>query len=221
MADTGKGGSGVPAKIASELRSMVARGTLSPGMRLGQNELAEQFQASRVPVREALKLLTSEGIIDHDPNRGFFVTRLSQDEAEQLFTLRHLVEDELLRTVRWPGEDTLQDLAQRADELEELLNQGNRSLWWDRHREFHKLIFSLSPKKTIVREALRLWMLTDRYRAILPLPRGASEERKVLSKHEFLDALQARDVTKLLAARRTRREAFERLVLETLEARGL
>ena len=42
----------------------------------------------------------------------------------------------------------------------------------------------------MVREALRLWMLTDRYRALLPLPRGASEERRVLSKHEFVDALK-------------------------------
>jgi len=73
----------------------------------------------------------------------------------------------------------------------------------------------------MVREALRLWMLTDRYRALLPLPRGASEERRVLSKHEFVDALKAKDVTKLLSVRRARREAFERLVLETLEVRGL
>ena len=83
-----KSSTGVPSKIADELRSMIARGTLSPGMRLGQTELATQFNASRVPVREALKLLSSEGIVEHDPNRGFFVTRLSRDEAEQLFRQR-------------------------------------------------------------------------------------------------------------------------------------
>ena len=212
---------GVPAKIANELRSLVARGTLAPGMRLGQTELAEQFSASRVPVREALKLLSSEGIIEHDPNRGFFVTRLSRDEAEQLFTLRHMVEDELLRTVEWPSDEKLADLASRADELESLLNEGNRSQWWERHREFHQIIFELSPKKTIVREAMRLWALTDRYRTLLPLPRGKSEERKVLRKHDFLDALRAKDTKKLLAVRRSRREAFEGLLLDTLEARGL
>ena len=103
MEDLLKPDGGVPAKIANELRSLIARGTLAPGMRLGQTELAEQFNASRVPVREALKLLSSEGIIEHDPNRGFFVTRLSRDEAEQLFTLRHLVEDELLSTIEWPS----------------------------------------------------------------------------------------------------------------------
>ena len=221
MAAGVKARTGMPAQIANELRSMIARGTLAPGMRLGQNELAEQFKASRVPVREALKLLSSEGIIEHDPNRGFFVTRLSRNEAEQLFTLRHLVEEELLRTADWPDEAQLRDLARRAEELEELLNKGDRFSWWNKHREFHMLIFDLSPKKTIVREAMRLWALTDRYRALLPLPRGDSEERKVLRKHEFLEALREQDTGKLLAVRRVRRDAFEQMLLETLDARGL
>ena len=221
MEEISKSGRGVPAKIASELRSLIARGTMAPGMRLGQTELAEQFNASRVPVREALKLLSSEGIIEHDPNRGFFVTRLSRDEAEQLFTLRHLVEDELLKTVEWPDAELLDELSKRAEGLEELLDQGDRSSWWNAHRDFHMQIFNLSPKKTIVREAMRLWALTDRYRALLPLPRRASEERKVVSKHELVEALKEKDRANLLAVRRNRRESFERLLLETLEARGL
>jgi len=214
-------GRGVPAKIADELRSLIARGTLAPGTRLGQTELAEQFNASRVPVREALKLLSSEGIIEHDPNRGFFVTRLSKDEAEQLFTLRHLVEDELMRTVEWPDAEALADLERRAEQLEQLLNEGDRSSWWVEHRKFHTAIFNLSPRKTIMREAMRLWALTDRFRALLPLPRRPSEERSVVSKHSLLLALKERDRDQLIAARRSRREAFERLLLDTLEARGL
>lgn len=212
---------GVPAKIADELRSLIARGTLAPGMRLGQTELAEQFKASRVPVREALKLLSSEGIIEHDPNRGFFVTRLSRDEAQQLFTLRHLVEDELMKTVEWPSAIQLAELEKSAERLEQLLDAGDRSSWWDEHRAFHKVIFDLSPKKTIMREAMRLWALTDRFRALLPLPRRASEERSVVNKHSLLVALRERDRAKLVEARRQRRESFERLLLETLEARGL
>lgn len=216
-----KAARGVPAKIADELRSMIARGTLAPGMRLGQTELAEQFSASRVPVREALKLLSSEGIIAHDPNRGFFVTRLSRDEAEQLFTLRNLVEDELMSTIEWPDAAQMAELEQRAERLEELLDAGDRPSWWDEHRAFHRAIFDLSPKKTIMREAMRLWALTDRFRALLPLPRRASEERRVVSKHTLLQALKARDHQQLIEARRSRRVAFEQLLLETLEARGL
>ena len=216
-----KSGQGVPAKIADELRSLIARGTLAPGMRLGQTELAEQFNASRVPVREALKLLSSEGIIEHDPNRGFFVTRLSRDEADQLFTLRHLVEDELMKSIEWPDAPQLKELEKRALRLESLLDKGDRSSWWNEHREFHTQIFNLSPKKTMMREAMRLWSLTDRFRALLPLPRRQSEERSVVNKHELLEALKERDRKKLLSVRRANREAFERLLLETLEARGL
>jgi DNA-binding GntR family transcriptional regulator len=212
---------GVPAKIADQLRAMIARGTLAPGTRLGQTELAVQFDASRVPVREALKLLSSEGIIVHDPNRGFFVTRLSRDEAEQLFTLRHLVEDELMRSIEWPDAATLADLEARALRLEEMLDAGDRSNWWTEHRRFHTMIFNLSPKKAIMREAMRLWSLTDRFRALLPLPRRASEERSVVSKHSLLEALKERDREKLIVARRSRREQFEELLLETLDARGL
>ncbi|MEO9132540.1 MAG: GntR family transcriptional regulator [Sphingomonas sp.] len=212
---------GVPAAIASQLRSLIARGTLAPGMRLGQTELAEQFQASRVPVREALKLLSSEGLVEHDPNRGFFVTKLTRDEADQLFTLRNLVEDELMRSIEWPDEAVLAEFERRAERLEELLDAGDRMSWWDEHREFHAAIFNLSPKKTIVREAMRLWMLTDRFRALLPLPRRPSEERRVVNKHSLLQALRARDHRKLVSSRKSRREAFARLVLETLEARGL
>ena len=221
MTTATKPSTGVPSKIADELRAMIARGTLSPGMRLGQTELATQFNASRVPVREALKLLSSEGIVEHDPNRGFFVTRLSSDEAEQLFALRHLVEDELMRSVEWPDERQLAELEISAKRLEELLNKGDRQKWWIEHRQFHTAIFDLSPKKIVMREAMRLWALTDRFRALLPLPRRPSEERDVVNKQPLLDALRTKNRKKLVASRRSRREAFERLVLETLEARGL
>jgi len=212
---------GVPAAIADRLRALIARGRFSPGMRLGQTELAEQFNASRVPVREALKLLSSEGLVEHDPNRGFFVARLSRDEAEQLFTMRHLIEDELLRTIEWPNESQLKDLEHRADRLEELLDTGDRSNWWTEHREFHTIIFNLSPKKVIVREAIRLWSLTDRFRALLPMPRRPSAERRVVNKHVLVQALRNKNRKALLAVRRERREAFEKLVRETLEVRGL
>jgi DNA-binding GntR family transcriptional regulator len=213
--------SGVPAIIADKLRAMIARGSLGPGMRLGQTELAQQFNASRVPVREALKLLTSEGIVEHDPNRGFFVTRLSRDEAEQIFLMRHVIEDALLKTVVWPGEDSLKELARRAERLENLLDKGDRLNWWNENREFHNMIFNLSPKKIIIREAMRLWSLSDRYRALLPMPRRPSAERNVVNKLSLITALREKDLKKLLAVRRDRRDAFQELVLATLEDREL
>jgi DNA-binding GntR family transcriptional regulator len=218
---TGEADLGIPARIADRVRDLVARGRLPPGVRLGQAELAEEFAASRMPVREALKLLTAEGIVVHDPNRGFFVAALSTDEARQLFKLRHLVEDALLGGLRWPDNAAEAELKRLSEELESLLNTGDRALWWTRHREFHRMIFDLSPEKVIVREAMRLWSLTDRYRSLLPLPQRPSVERAVVSKQDLVKALADHDRRRLLRIRQERRLEFERLVLEMLQNRSL
>ena len=210
----------IPHRIADRVRELVARGALPPGLRLGQAELAEQFDASRMPVREALKLLSAEGIVVHDPNRGFFVSKLSSEEARQLFKMRHLIEDALLEGVRWPTKEELDELTERSEELETLLNSGARVAWWARHRDFHRAIFDLSPEKIIVNEAMRLWSLTDRYRSLLPLPTRPSAERSVVNKHNLVQALADQDRKALLAVRAERRRQFEGLVLETLENRG-
>ena len=199
----------VPSMIASKLRTLIACGHYSPGLRLGQTELAEQFSASRVPVREALKLLSAEGIVDHDPNRGFFVTRFAAHEARQYFRLRDMVEDELLRSIRWPTQEELADFRARAQELEELLNQGDRAGWWARHVDFHHVLFDLSPDKIMVREAMRYWSLTDRYRALVPLPRRPSNARSIVAKGDLVEALADQNLDNLLKVRATRRRAFE------------
>ena len=216
FAESAGGGSGIASKIADELRGLVAAGSLPPGSKLGQIELAEQFNASPVPVREALKLLTSEGIVEHDPNRGFFVAKLSSAEARQLFRMRHLLEDELLQSVEWPNEAGLAELRRRAAELEDLLDAGDRRVWWLSHREFHQMIFDLSPHKVMVREAMRLWTLTDRFRAILPLPKRSSAQRSLVRKHDLVEALAERDREKLMRLRRERRDSFEGMALEML-----
>lgn len=211
----------VPSIIAGKLRTLIACGHYSPGIRLGQTELAEQFSASRVPVREALKLLSAEGVVDHDPNRGFFVARFSASEARQYFRLRDMVEDELLKTIRWPSEAELEGFKARAEELEHLLNEGNRAEWWSKHQEFHHTLFDLSPNKIMVREAMRYWSLTDRYRALVPLPRRASTARTIVNKADLVAALAQQDSKKLLKVRANRRRAFEEEVLSILEDRGL
>jgi DNA-binding GntR family transcriptional regulator len=212
---------GIPARIAEQVREYVARGRFAPGVRLGQAELATQFGASRMPVREALKLLSAQGVVIHDPNRGYFVASLSSDDAHQLFRLREVVEDLLLGSIRWPTAAQLKELTRSAVELEELLDTGDRTTWWIRHREFHLMIFELSPYPAFVREAMRLWSLTDRYRSLLPLPQRRSSERSVVEKKDLVRALANKDRKRLLEVRAERRREFERMVLEVLKIRSL
>lgn len=214
----------VPARIADHIRELISKGNISPGEHLGQAELADRFEASRVPVREALKLLAAEGSLMHDPNRGFFVARLSSDEAKQLYRLRHLLEAELLSTAEWPTSEQLTDFEKQLDVLTELELGNKRGEWNSRHREFHRAIFDLSPQKIIVREVQRLWTLTDRYRSLLlaapgrhdgTVHHGTSDERRLI------DALADRDRARLLAVFEEERSHVEDLLLGILAARGL
>lgn len=210
-----------PSTIASQLHAMIATGVHAPGLRLGQTKLAIQFESSRVPVREALKMLFAEGLVEHDPNRGFFVARFSSPEARQLFRLRDLIETELLNTIEWSSKEKLTAIRAHDKALKQLLNAGNRAEWWKRHREFQESIFNLSPDKIIVSEALRLWSLTDRYRALAPVPRRPSAERDIVNRTDIIHALAQKDMPILLRARAKRRNAFKIQMLEILMDRGL
>ncbi|WP_233810242.1 GntR family transcriptional regulator [Paraburkholderia sp. HP33-1] len=188
-----------PAQVASETRKLINRGTLAPGFQLRQSDLAERFGISRVPVREALKLLAAEGIIEHDPNRGFFVAQLSSDEARQLYRMRQLLEAEVLMTVEWPTAAQIREFKVLLAKLEEFIQAGNREGWIELHRELHDKIFDLSPNKVIKREVLRLMRLTDRYRALAADISAHPQHRSANIEARLVKALESKDRGLLLA----------------------
>lgn len=202
---------GSPTSAADIIRESVIRGTLSPGEHLGQTNLAERFGISKVPVREALKQLAAEGLLEHDHNRGYFVTKLSLEEAEQLYRLRRWIESELLSNARWPSTQEINALRKKFANLEKLNKQGNRSAWNQELREVRLAIFDLSPDKTLLREAKRLWSLTDRYRATLPRDTSGSAELALV------DALEHRDRSALFSVYHSHRDEIETALFSVLE----
>jgi DNA-binding GntR family transcriptional regulator len=210
----------LPTVIAQRIRDEITRGVLSPGVHLGQAELAAQFGASRVPIREALKLLTADGIVVHDPNRGFFIAGLSSNEARQLYRMRHLLEAELLASVQWPNKRQLAQMEEHLERMERLLAQGGNAEWVQAHRQFHQMIFDLSPHRVIVEEVQRLLRLTDRYRSLLPVQARAGERRASQERH-LLKALASQDRAKLLEQFERDRSEIEAGVLRSLLDRGL
>lgn len=189
-------------------------------MQLRQVELAARFGSSRVALREAFKLLTAEGVIEHDPNRGFFVAQLSLDDARQLYRIRRLLEAELLRTVKWPSKMQLAELRLLVEQLERALRGQDTPAWLACHRRFFATLFDLSPDKVLAREVMRFIGLTDRYRALAPyaLPRA---ERKVIQERHLLTVLAKRDRRRLLTIFERDRTRIEEAVENTLRTRGL
>lgn len=208
------GNGSLPNVVAEELRGLIVRGTLLPGEHLGQTQLAERFGRSKVPIREALKLLATEGLLQHDHNRGYFVTMLELGEARQLYKLRRWLEMELLQTAEWPSKQQLKDFNRRFDALDKMDQRSDFVAWARELEQLRHAIFDLSPQKVLLREATRLWTLTDRYRALLPREKGESPERGMLQ------ALEAQDRERLLADYLAARAKIEAALAQALQDQG-
>lgn len=72
-------------EVVARLRDLIVHGSLRPGARIGERELCERFKISRTPLREALKVLAAEGLIDLLPHRGARVARLDRADVQHMF----------------------------------------------------------------------------------------------------------------------------------------
>ena len=191
-------------KIADALRTGILHGTLYPGEHLCQHTLAREHTASKVPVREALMQLHTEGLLQHDRNRGYFVLRLSRSEAQQIFLMRRWLETQLLNTLCWPCDLTLDNFSKLQACVAAPWEKANRAFRYDALVQLRYLLFGLSPDKVLLREATRLWMRIDRLHAFFA-PEGT---------YAFTGALASRDRDLLLKAHSAERDHADELLNE-------
>src|ERR1700733_1829960 len=130
--------------VADQLRDRIIRSEISEGTQLNQGAIAREFQVSRIPVREALRQLESEGLITIVQHHGAVVSSLSPDDIEELFEIRMLLECEVLK-LSIPGL-TESDLAHAEAILvryeKELLRPEHISEWGRLNWEFHSALYS-------------------------------------------------------------------------------
>ncbi len=78
--------------IADQLRKAILSDQFKPNQRLVEQEIAESMQTSRGPVRDALKILENEGLINRTPHRGAFLAQITRKDAEEVYTIREVLE---------------------------------------------------------------------------------------------------------------------------------
>jgi DNA-binding GntR family transcriptional regulator len=185
-------GGAASARVAAYLREAILHGQFRPGDRIRQEEIAERFGASRLPVREALRMLEAEGLTEHEPNKGARVPRLTQHEVEVIYRMRERLEP-LALVESLPS---LTDVDhERLDEVQRRIEQNtDLELFLDLDREFHMLTYSgcaIDPLNAMV---TRLWNSTQHYRRAYVALGGQSRMWVVNSEHRLiLDAVVRRD----------------------------
>jgi DNA-binding GntR family transcriptional regulator len=134
--------------VADKLRDQIIRGEIAEGSQLRQDAIASRYQVSRIPVREALRQLEAEGLIVIVPNRGAIVPVLAPEDVEELFTIRALLEPELLK-LSIP-KLTQADFSQAESILRkfetELRSEGHVATWGRLNWQFHSILYSRADR---------------------------------------------------------------------------
>ncbi len=153
--------------VLAALRQAIGSGELRPGEQVRQDALAERFGVSRVPLREALKILEGEGSVTYLPHRGYFVAELSLADLEEVYRIRELLEEEAVRTaVPRLTADGLDELAALVADCEDAGRAGDVAAMTAANRSLHFALFAASDRPRLVRMVRILWDATDAYRSL-------------------------------------------------------
>src|SRR5579859_6414026 len=87
----------LPEQLADHIVLLLAKGELQPGQRLFEAEICKMLGVSRIPVREALRLLQAQGVVKTEPNRGSFMNSYGSEEAKEFLRIRLCVEQIALK----------------------------------------------------------------------------------------------------------------------------
>lgn len=149
-------------RIAESLRTSILDGSYLPGERIRQEDVAARSGASRIPVREALRMLDSEGLVTLVANSGAWVTKLTLSECVETYLIRERLEPLLLRT-SMPRLD-----AAAVDRLGGLVEEMEAGAQLDAFlradREFHLSSYAGAASSEMWQIIHRMWNTTQHYR---------------------------------------------------------
>jgi DNA-binding GntR family transcriptional regulator len=187
------------ATIAASLRDDILAGFYQPGERIRQDELAQRHGASRLPVRDALRILETEGLISLVANTGAWVTRISMAECDEMYRMRERLEPLLLRmnvpllsTCDADGLELLAEAMESSTEVERFLRLD---------REFHLSALQTAETTVLWPTVINLWNRTQHYRRTATRLFYLEQDRSVHYDHHLIvnairlgDAEQAEQV---------------------------
>lgn len=180
------------ANVLDELRSAILTGVCKPGSRLVQTEVAESFSVSITPVREAMRELATEGLLDFDPFRGFVVHVPTREELENVYELRTLL---LPLSVR-PGVRSItgEELVTARGLAERMTHAADDGEWVHLNREFHRVLDAASGNPQLAAILGRLADVWQLYVG-LSIEQQATRHAAAESEHfAILDAYERRAV---------------------------
>lgn len=198
-------------QVLDFVRGRILSGEYEPGARLRLQRLAEESGASLIPVREALRILEAERLVETIPNRGARVAGISREEMEDLYRVRVLLETQAIRESPPMDEDEAAEFDGLLRELKEAATSGDDDLVLRLHRQYHFGLYNRTQSSWLPNLIDLLWKHTERYqRLALPFRHDAADHEH----RGVLEGLRAGDPAEAAEALRFHLETTARLVAE-------
>lgn len=158
--------------IVDELRRVILDGGAPPGSPIPVGEVAEVFGVSPIPVRESLKTLTAEGLVDHQPNVGYSVARLTATELGELYVVRETLESAALAAAVANATDADRAAVAAAHRmLERAVEQDDPRSYHRQSRHFHIGMARPSGMQRLVHMLESTWNITEPVQAMVHVDR--------------------------------------------------
>ena len=188
----GDQGGAVSQRVAGYLREAILSGEIVPGERIRQEEVAARFGTSRLPVREALRILEAEGLTEHHTHKGARVPRLDGHEVDVIYQMRERLEPlALAESLPHLGEEDFRRLEEIQARIEADTSVAE---FLALDREFHLLTYAGCPIDQLSSMVVRLWNSTQHYRRTFMNLTGPARRWVVNAEHRLiLDAVERRD----------------------------
>lgn len=193
-------------KILETIREAILKGSLKPGEKVAEPELAERFGISRTPIREAFRQLESEGYLTVIPRKGAVVTSLSERDVEEFYAIKSILEGYAARmAAEHLGEKDIERLEAINQRLQQLADDGDVKTFFKVHNEFHEVFIKACGNDKLQELISQLVMKFNRLRlASLALPGrmqiSVEEHKKIIQSFKDQDGEKADHLVRRTAA---------------------
>jgi DNA-binding GntR family transcriptional regulator len=198
-------------RIAQRLRERILSGELVPGARIRQEEVASELGASRLPVREALRILQSQGLVVIRAHTGAWVTQMDLDECQVTYKMRERLEPlALAESIPNLTQQALAQLDELQARIEAIEADDDIEQFLRLDRALHLLSYAGNPYRELGELIEKLWNTTQPYRRAYVQGAGHVRDWVINAEHRLLlDAIRrcdTQDAERILAGhiRRTR-----------------
>lgn len=207
--------------ILDEIRRAILSGDVPPGSPIPVDETADVFGVSRIPIRETLKTLIGEGLVEHQPRAGYTVASLTVEEFREIYVVRGVLEMAALTAAIGNAGSDDDHLAEEAlAGLDSSMATHDYQAYQRQSRQFHLALVRPSRMPRLLHMIELVWNLTE---PIQPMKHITDAHRQQLhAQHStMLRAFTSRDSAGLLAASRTHLDDLEAVVAELPTQTGL